>query len=131
MSQDIRELIDMHWRLANERRWNEFAELLAANLQYQVPQTHEYIEGREGYLDMFRTWPGDWKVIVRHLVCESNVAISIISFEVGSEQMTGISHFQVRAGRIEAVTDYWPEPYEPPVRISPWLKRQACGVRAA
>lgn len=72
---------------------------------------------------MFRTWPGDWNAKIQHLVCEDGKAISIIMFEVGTEVMTGITVFTVVQEKILMVTDYWPEPYEPPERASSFLKR--------
>jgi hypothetical protein len=121
----IHALISAHWRLANARKWEEFATPLHPDLKYEVPQTREFISSGEGYLDMFQTWPGDWKAEVQHLVCEAAKAISIIEFKVGNEFMTGITVFSVAQGKIAAVTDYWPEPYEPPQRISSFLKRRA------
>jgi hypothetical protein len=118
-------VISAHWSLANERKWEEFAELLHPDLKYEVPQTREYIDSGEGYLDMFRTWPGDWKAEVLHMVCEQAKAISIIEFKVGKAVMTGITVFNVSHGKIVSVTDYWPEPYEPPQRISSFLRRRA------
>jgi hypothetical protein len=74
---------------------------------------------------MFHTWPGDWKAKIQHLVCEETKAISIIAFKVGKEVMTGITVFGVAQGKITSVTDYWPEPYEPPQRVSSFFKRRA------
>ena len=110
--------------MANERKWDEFAALLHPDLKYEVPQTREYISSGEGYLDMFRTWLGDWQAEIQHLVFEEAKAISIIEFKVGSEVMTGITVFSLAQDKIASVTDYWPEPYEPPQRVSPFLKRR-------
>ena len=109
-----RDAIARHWAAANARDWNAFAQLLHAHLRYDVPQTREYIEGAGGYLDLFRTWPGDWRAHVTTLVADGERGVSIVSFEVGGEVMTGISVFRVSAGRVAEVVDYWPEPYEPP-----------------
>lgn len=123
MSTSTHLLITAHWNLANERKWDEFAALLHPNLKYEVPQTREYIHSGEGYLDMFQTWPGDWKAHIQHLVCEETKAISVITFQVGTEVMTGITVFAVDHGKIIAATDYWPAPYEPQPRMSAFLKR--------
>lgn len=120
----IRQLIQQHWHLANERRWEAFATLLHAELRYEVPQTREYIESPFGYLEMFRTWPGEWRADVMELVCEADRAVSIVRFTVGAEIMTGITVFRVTDGRIISVTDFWPDPYEPPPRNTPFLKRR-------
>ena len=124
MPNRTRELIQANWTLANDRKWEEFGALLHPGLEYAVPQTREYADSAEGYLELFRTWPGDWKATIQHLVCEEDKAVCIIEFRVGAELMTGISIFQVTEGKISAVTDYWPEPYDPPPRATAFLKRR-------
>lgn len=123
MGGGTRAIIEAHWATANARDWNAFAALLDADLAYDVPQTRERIAGGAGYLDMFRTWPGDWRAEIRELVCEPEAAVCVIDFVVGDEVMTGISIFRLAQGRICRVTDYWPAPYEPPPRASPHLQR--------
>jgi hypothetical protein len=123
VSEATRSIIEAHWAAANARDWSAFAQLLAPHLRYEVPQTREYIEGGAGYLDMFCTWPGNWQATVRELVCEESKAVCIINFAVGSESMTGISVFELAAAQIVKVVDYWPEPYEPPPRLSRHMKR--------
>ena len=125
MSESTRAIIRAHWTTANAREWQRFAALLDPALRYDVPQTREYIEGAAGYLDMFRTWHGDWEARVKWLVCEASQAVCIIDFVVGTDSMTGISTFEVASGRIVKVVDYWPAPYEPPPRSSPHMKRAA------
>jgi hypothetical protein len=124
MSEKTRALIQAHWDIANAREWSSFAQLLHPGLRYEVPQTREYIEGGHGYLEMFSSWPGDWTASIKHLVCEETKAVCVIDFEVGAEVMTGISVFEVDSALITRVTDYWPEPYEPPPRATPYMKRR-------
>ena len=128
MSDTTRELILRHWHLANARQWDEFDTLLAPDLRYEVPQTREYIESGPGYSEMFRTWPGDWTATIHHLVCDDVKAVCIIAFDVGEVTMTGISVFERRGSQIVKVTDYWPEPYEPPPRQTAHLKRRPGGA---
>lgn len=123
MTQTARETVLAHWAAANARDWPRFAALLAPELAYTVPQTRERIDGGAGYLDMFATWPGDWRAVVQSLVCEGDEAVCRIAFEVDGQTMTGISFFTVTGGRIVRVVDYWPEPYEPPPRASRHLVR--------
>lgn len=77
---------------------------------------------------MLRTWPGDWKAVVKHLVAEDRTAICIIDFIIARETMTGISMFEMQGGRFVKAIDYWPEPYQPPRRVSGHMKRRTeCG----
>jgi SnoaL-like domain len=124
MSEVTRKAVEAHWHHANARNWVDFEALLSPELQYEVPQTREYIESGAGYLDMFRTWPGAWRAVVKHLVAEDRKAICIVDFIVENEATTGISIFEVQDGKFVKVTDYWPEPYEPPHRSSKHMKRR-------
>lgn len=124
MNANSRQIIQNHWTFANGRDWTQFATLLDPALQYEMPQTREYIETAEGYVDMFRTWSGKWTAIVKLLVCEDDRGVSIIDFVVGAETMTGITAFEIASGKIIKVTDYWPEPYEPPARQSSYMRRR-------
>lgn len=125
MKSNLRDLIEEHWRLGNAREWSAFGKLLHPDLRYECPQTREYIDSGAGYLDLFQTWPGDWSAKITNLICEENQAVCVIDFIVGDEKMTGISIFQVTAGLIHQVTDYWPEPYEPQTRQTKYMKRHA------
>ena len=124
MTDLTRSIMLKHWELANARRWEEFKTLLHSDLQYEVPQTREYIESGEGYFEMFRTWPGDWKATIKHLVCEELKAVCAIDFAVNNEVMTGISIVTLSDGKIIKLIEYWPESYEPPPRATVWLKRR-------
>lgn len=122
---DFRHILQTHWDLANQRDWPAFTRLLHPALAYDCPQTREYIDGAEGYLDMFVTWPGDWRAEIVKLVCDEREGLSVIRFVVGNEVMSGLSLFELDdSGLITRVTDHWPEAYEPPPRVSPHLRRR-------
>jgi ketosteroid isomerase-like protein len=118
-----RDTIQRYWSSANRRDWAAFAALLDAEVLYEVPQTRERVRGREAYLEFNRTWPGAWVAEVRQIVADADSAVSHIDFHVDGEVMTGISFFALRDGLITKITDYWPEAYEPPARMTPVIER--------
>ena len=126
-STNLADLIHRHWVLANARDWDGFARLLHPGLVYEVPQTRERSVGAEGYLDLFRTWPQPWRANVQRLVADGRTAVCQIDFVAGDEHMTGIGFFDVEEGLITRVTDWWPEPYDPPPRLTPHLVRVGPG----
>lgn len=123
MSENTRQLIERFSSTANARDWKQFTTLLHPELLYLVPQTRERARGRDGFVEVFRTWPGQWHAEVKLLIAEEGKAVSIINFIVGTEHMTGISLFELSAGLVTHVTDYWPSPYEPPARATPHMER--------
>jgi hypothetical protein len=123
MTASTRTRIEQHWSLANARDWDGFARLLAPDLVYEVPQTRERIVSAAGYLDLFCTWPQPWRADVRQLLVDGDSAMCRIDFVTGDETQTGISLFELKQGLITRVTDYWPEAYEPPPRVSTYFTR--------
>jgi ketosteroid isomerase-like protein len=123
MPAGTRQTVERFWATANARDWPAFAELLHPDLVYRVPQTRERAEGADALVDTFRTWPGEWVVHIEQLIADAGHAVSTISFQDGEERMTGISFFDLSDGRISAITDWWPSPYEPPPRVSAQLVR--------
>lgn len=109
-----------------ERRdWTGLTELLAENVIYEMPQTRERIRGREDFLRFNREYPGDWHLRIRRVVAEGAFAALLLDVLVDDEQRDACVWLDVsEQGLIEKVTDYWPEPYEPPTGredlVEPW-----------
>ena len=118
-----RELVLLHWQLANARDWPAFAALLHADMVYEAPQSRERIRGALGYVDFFATWPQPWRAEVLRCIADDDSAMTQISFISSAPPMMGLSLFDVQDGRIVRVTDYWPDPYEPGPRASKHVQR--------
>ncbi|WP_189786097.1 nuclear transport factor 2 family protein [Streptomyces capitiformicae] len=112
---ELRGTVETFWATAQARDWDAFAETLAEDVVYELPQTRERIHGRERYVQFNREYPGDWQARVVRIVAEPGQVVSWMHVTVGLEEMHAISFFTGdEQGRIAAVTDFWPEPYEPP-----------------
>jgi SnoaL-like domain len=120
---DTRQVIQCFWNTANTKDWDQFAALLHPELLYLLPQTRECVRGRTGFVELFRTWPGQWRAEVELLIAEQDKAVSTINFIVDGEEMTGISFFELIDGLVSRITDFWPSPYEPPVRATSYMER--------
>ncbi|MEU0831097.1 nuclear transport factor 2 family protein [Streptomyces sp. NPDC005969] len=117
MTADLRATVETYWTAAETRDWETFAATLAEEVLYDLPQTRERIRGKERYLRFNREYPGDWHVRVERIVADragEQVAVRTL-FTVGLEEMHAIHFFTGDdQGRIVEITDFWPEPYEPP-----------------
>ncbi|MEU0780555.1 nuclear transport factor 2 family protein [Streptomyces sp. NPDC006173] len=112
---DLRTTVESYWAAADVRDWDAFAGLLAEDVVYTLPQTRERISGRERYVAFNREYPGDWRVRIERIVAEPGHAVSWIVLTVGLEETQAVTFFGADGdGRITTVTDFWPEPYEPP-----------------
>ncbi|WP_328872843.1 nuclear transport factor 2 family protein [Streptomyces sp. NBC_00287] len=112
---DLRKTVEEFWAAAEARDWDAFAGTLVEDVAYEAPLSRERVRGREAYVRFNREFPGDWHVRVERIVAEPGQAVSWIRFTLGDEVNIGISFFTGdERGLITGVTDFWPDPYEPP-----------------
>ncbi len=120
---DAEELVRSFWARANARDWPGLSRLLAPGLRYEVPQTRECIDGADGFVDFFATWPAPWRVDIERCVSDGRQVALQVRFEDGGVPQTSVGFYDIEAGRIARITEYWPEPYEPPARFSAHVRR--------
>ena len=97
--------------------------MLHEEVVYTIPQTRERVRGRKDYTDFNATFPGDWHVEINHSVTEEHQGVSLTTFRLGDQAQTCITFFDFEDGLIHRIVDYWPEPYEPPARMSKYVER--------
>lgn len=98
-----------------QRDWPRLTALLAEDVVYEMPQTRERIRGRSAFLQFNAEYPGDWHLRVRRVVADGRLAALWLDVRVGAEGQDACVWVEVSArGFIDRITDFWPEPYEPP-----------------
>jgi len=98
-----------------ERRdWPAFEQLLDPHVIYEIPQTRERIRGRDRYVTFNRDYPGDWHIDPLVVIGDDRDGSLLFRWELAGESSLAIAFFEVSGGRITKITDFWPEPYEPP-----------------
>jgi ketosteroid isomerase-like protein len=109
------EIVRSYWEAAEARDWAAFAALLAPEVVYELPQTRERIQGRAKVVRVNEEYPGDWHVVLVEAIGEDRRAATWITFAVGDEEQPGLCFFELgEDGLILRITDFWPEPYDPP-----------------
>jgi ketosteroid isomerase-like protein len=109
------EIVSRYWAAAGARDWAAFGALLAGDVVYELPQTRERIEGRADVVRFNEEYPGDWRLVGVRVIGEGRGAASWITLVAAGEEATGLSFFELTDdGVIGRITDFWPEPYEPP-----------------
>jgi hypothetical protein len=109
------ETVTAYWATVEARDWAAFGALLSDDIVYELPQTRERIRGRDNYVRFNREFPGNWHVTILRCTATGPHAATWTSFRVDDTEMPGLCFFDFAAdGRIYRVTDFWPEPYEPP-----------------
>jgi ketosteroid isomerase-like protein len=111
----MRDTVLAYWAAADAGDWPAFGALLADDIVYHLPQTGERVRGRAAYLRFNEEYPGDWHMAVERVVVEGRQAVSWARFTVDDSEQAAVTFFDFDDdGRIAAVTDFWPDPYEPP-----------------
>ncbi len=115
MTDDNRELVTRFIETLENRDWGSWARLLHPDVVYEIPQTRERIEGRERYLHFNQEYPGDWHLHLRVAIADDFNGVAWFGWELeGADPADGMAFFTFSDGLIDSVTDFWPEPYEPP-----------------
>lgn len=115
--------IETYFQTLNARDWTGFAATLHGQVLYEVPQTRERVRGREAYLDFNITFPGDWTLEVSRVIADDLRGAAEIALRVDGQVMPAVVFFEFTDGLIARITDYWPESYEPPARVSKFVER--------
>src|SRR5689334_14567319 len=98
-----------------QRDWPRLTTLLAEDVVYEMPQTRERIRGRPAFLRFNPDYPGDWHLRVHRVLADGRAAALWLDVRVGADGIAACVWLDVDdRGRISRITDFWPEPYEPP-----------------
>jgi ketosteroid isomerase-like protein len=108
------ELIRTFMTSMEARDWATLGSVLHADVVYELPQSRERIRGRDRYVRFNREFPGDWHLVPRVMLADDSDGSVLFDWRVGDEAAQGIVFFEFTGGLITKVTDFWPEPYEPP-----------------
>ncbi|MGI5213427.1 nuclear transport factor 2 family protein [Plantactinospora sp. CA-290183] len=98
-----------------QRDWSRLVTLLAEDVVYEMPQTRERIRGKSAFLQFNTDYPGDWHLRIRHVVADDRLAALWLDVRVDADRQDACVWVEVgEQGLINRITDYWPEPYDPP-----------------
>ncbi|MFJ6012522.1 nuclear transport factor 2 family protein [Streptomyces sp. NPDC092952] len=117
---DLRAAVETYWSAAEARDWDALAATLADDVLYEVPQTREYVRGKEPYLRFSRACPEGRRVRVESVVTDTGARRAAVrtrfaaDAETDTDRSPGESlalHFFLfdEAGRISAITGFRPE----------------------
>jgi hypothetical protein len=114
-----------YWAAIEARDWGTLVGLVAPEVFYEVPQTRERVSGREAFVRFCAEgFPGEWHITVERAVGQGQQAASWVRFSGASGIEPGLTFFDLGDdGRITRVTDFWPEPYEPPANRAHLVER--------
>jgi len=118
-----KDIIERFWKAVNNRDWETFESLVHEDIVYELPQTRERVRTRVAFRELNANYPGDWTLRIVRLVVDDCQAASQIAFRINDEEQVGISFFEFKNELIYRIIEFWPYPYEPPVRQSEGIER--------
>jgi len=69
---------------------------------------------RDRYLRFNQEYPGDWHLRAKMVIADEHHGALWFEWRVGDHRDDGMAFFEFAGVLITRVTDFWPEPYEPP-----------------
>ena len=96
------------------RDWDAFTAVLSPDVVYELPQTRERVRGREQYVRFNAEYPGDWHVEPQLVLGDDHDGCLLFRWTLNDDAMLAVAFFEIDGARIVKVTDFWPEPYDPP-----------------
>lgn len=110
-----RALIERFFAALEGRDWAGFAAVLHPDVVYEIPQSRERIRGRDRYVQFNQEYPGDWHLRPTTVLVDGSAGVARFDWLLGAAPAEeAFVFFAVRDGLLAAVTDFWPEPYDPP-----------------
>jgi hypothetical protein len=112
------ELVERFIVSLEARDWAAWAALLHPGVIYEIPQSRERIRGRDRYLRFNQEYPGDWHLRPKVIIADEQHGVAWFEWRLDDRPDEGgadaMAFFEFDGGLITRVTDFWPEPYEPP-----------------
>jgi ketosteroid isomerase-like protein len=110
------------------RDWEAWEALLTGDVVYEMPQTRERIRGRAAYREFNETYPGEWHLTPKVVIGGPERAVVWFTWTFYRDGSSEAGDAQVFLefdgdGLITRVTDFWPEPYDPPARPAGLVER--------
>jgi hypothetical protein len=122
-----RELAERFITTLEARDWDAWAALLHPTVVYEIPQSRERIRGRDRYLRFNLEYPGDWHLRPKVTIADERHGVVWFEWSLDGRSDDAMAFFEFADGLITRVTDFWPEPYEPPAGrehlAERWLRR--------
>lgn len=113
-AETTRALVHAFAEALDQRDWDAFAAVLSPDVVYELPQTRERIRGRDRYVQFNAEYPGNWHVEPELVLGEDHNGCLLFRWSLDTTSMLGVAFFEIDGDRIVKVTDFWPEPYDPP-----------------
>jgi ketosteroid isomerase-like protein len=115
-------LYDLVW-IGDTHDFSVMDEVFADAAVVEYPQSGERIRGRANIRAVEENYPGLPKVTIRRKVVVGDLALVESDLDYQGKPYQEVSIFEFRHGKIVRLTQYFPEPFEPPESRAWWVER--------
>ncbi len=125
MSAGTRDLVERYWATMNRNEFHAVGDLLHDDFVLDYPQSGERIRGRENNAKLNAEYPsaGPWHFTVDRVLVNGDTAVTDVEVHGATVEARVISFFEVRDGLIWRMTEYWPDPFDPPASRAHLVER--------
>jgi len=111
-----RHIIASFWEAMATNDFRHAATWLHPAFEYFMPQSGEYLRGREAFAVVNELYPanGPWRFDVRSIMAEGDAAVSDVVVTAGTMIARAITFHTLRDGLILRQKEFWPDNYAAP-----------------
>lgn len=111
------------WRCFDEGRFRDALPLLSEEFEAHWPNTRERIVGRENFIGLNESYPGDSRCTVRRVEECDDTVVTITEIRNGDAVLFAVSFFEVQDGLIVRAEEYFADNGSPPYERSQFAER--------
>lgn len=119
-----REVVESFWQAMQTNDFFAAGRWLADDFECRWPQSSEVICGRDNFARINTQYPAEglWQFYLVRLVCEDDTVVSDVKVSDGKVRARVITFHTVKNGLIVRQTEFWPDPFEPPLWRRQWVE---------
>ena len=120
-------IVENFWHVMATNDFAAASLLLSPDFEYYMPQTREYLSGRDAFVGLNETYPaqGPWSFDIVSLIAERDRVVSEEQESDTNLQAVALTFHTVREGLILRQIEYWPDDYDAPQARSKWVTQVA------
>lgn len=122
-----REVVESFWETMRTNDFYAAGRWLADNFECYWPQSSEVICGRDNFAEINSRYPaaGLWRFDLVSLISEGDTVVTDVKVTDGDVRARVITFHTVKNSLIVKQTEFWPDPFEPPVWRRQWVELRA------
>lgn len=122
--QSLEKTIAEFWEAMGTNDFSHASKWLHPEFEYYMPQTREYLRGRENFAAFNAAYPadGEWHFSVQSVISDGLNAVSDVEITDGAMRARAITFHVLQDGLIIRQKEYWPDEYPAPDWRADWMQ---------